>query len=312
MADVSVVDDARDDQWDWWHKALLGQFGPLDANTLQSGFFRARGKKKGDGFQELTPVAYWREDGVYYCRIGNTMATEQRALELWPYIRKEPVTYDAYLHALKTGMWPDQHPAAEGDRRNSVAMADPDSPQGLGDRVADLGREAAELIRRGPARTKLEADQAADLARRLGVLESRATELRKAAVEPLRRQIKDFDGVWNPIISKASEGKTNLKRDVVAPFLREMDRKARADAAEAAKKGAEPAPAPRTVAGATSKVALREVRSARVVDYEKALAYFAEHAEVKALIQKLANSYVRSAAAVLADGCELVTDQVAA
>lgn len=313
-------------EYAWWLAALAGNRGPILDGEPQSGRYRLRNKHKQTGEINFRPVAYWRTwpGGEMVCKVGDVMQPKQRAEELWTYCATNPITNEVYKHAVATGEWPDQHPAAQADRAAHADMAnspnapEPDSLEAVKDSVENLSREAEELIKGGPAKTKDASDRAADLGDRLRKLEVKADDRRKALHEPHKAEIKKLDGLWNPVRDMAAGAKERLKLFVVTPFLKAQTAEADRLRAEAAKQGdTSPQTAAaidrtvRTVAGQGGRAtALRTYKSAKITDYAKTLAHFAENEKVKELIQKLADADVR--AGNTPAGCEIFEDQRAA
>lgn len=314
------------DRYQWWRAALkaveLGTFddfvklAPIVNEHPQAGRYRLRSKNKTTGNVTSRPVAYWFDDGgTLLCKLGDNIVDYVRACELWSSVAHRPISNDVYKHALATGEWPDVHAGAQADRSNSANALDPDSLEAIKDSVETLSRDAEKLIAKGGAKTKEESDQAADLADRLRKLEVKADARRKSVNDPLKETIRLNDACWNPLRDIAASAKERLKRLVVTPFLKSLE-KAEDDRREqvlrtgtldeAAAVISEPA---RKVAG-SGRTALRTVKSAKISDYPKALAYFAENTKVRELIQQLCDAAVRQG--TTPDGCETEAEKVAA
>ncbi|MDQ2079518.1 hypothetical protein RA307_04930 [Xanthobacteraceae bacterium Astr-EGSB] len=313
------------DQWEWWRLALAGQAPAIVADEPAAGFYETRSKNKATGQVTRGLVAYWYEPAEFetkgtaaklYCKDGfgaaARMLDDLKARERWPYASKRPISRAVY-DAVKDGKgWPDENEAARRDRVNSAAAPDADSFEAIRDRIEDLAREAERLIKSGAAKTKEESDQAADVADRLRKLEKRADELRDAEKRPHTEKANEAQRKWAPLVNRADDCKARLKKVVVTPFLNAEAARQAAAMAAAVKSGAAPeivAPA-KTTAGTTSTVALRTVTSAVIEDYAKALAYFADNAKVKDLIQQLANAAARQG--TCPDGCRINTAKEAA
>lgn len=315
------------DQWAWYKAALGGTRGPINANEPQSGFYEDRSKNRTTNVVTRSVAAYWTDDsGVQWFKFRDYNAIRldvdneqsRRAFERWPFLSKRPISHSVYEAVRKTGHWPDENRAAAADRQgeeaatklaNSEHAPDDDSFEALQDRIADLAREAERVIAAGAAKTKDASDQAADLADRLRKLETRADNARDAEKRPHDEASKAVQKKWKPLVERAADFKERLKFVVVTPFLKAESAKAQAAQAAAIKAGAPVETAPRT-AGTTASVGLRTVKAATITDYPKALAYFAENAKVRELIQQLANAAVRQG--TTPDGCEVFTDQKAA
>lgn len=306
------------DQYDFWRRRLAGEVIPIHDGEPQAGFYRVRNREK----TIWRPVAYWFKDGALRCRVSGDNTEDQRAMELWPYASKNPVTHEAYQAVIDGGLWPDQHEGATADRINSVNAPDENSFEGLQDRIADLARDAEKLIAAGAAKTQTDADQASDLANRLGELHKAADAARATEKKPHDDAAKAVQAKWLPVLTLAEVYK-RIKAAVVTPFLVEQDRirreaqaQAYRAAAEAAKKGQEPAPPPPVIApvkagsGGRRSVALRSVKVITITDRPAALAFFADNQMVSDLLQTLAEKATR--AGVTVPGVTVTEEQRAA
>jgi hypothetical protein len=306
------------DQYDFWRRRLTGEVIPIHEGEAQSGFYRVRSRDK----TTWRTVAYWFKDGALRCRVNGDDIDEQRAMELWPFASKNPITHEVYRAVSQGGAWPDLHEAVTADRINSSNAPADNSLEALQDRIADLARDAEKLIADGAARSQEAADRASDLANRLGELHKQADTARAAEKKPHDDAAKAVQAKWLPVLSLAEVYK-RLKNVVVGPFLVEQDRKRREAeqaalkaAEEAAKAGREPPPpaaasAPvKAGSGGRRSVALRTQKRAVIVDHAAALSHFANHSEVKALVETLANRAVRGGFDV--PGVKVTEEQVAA
>jgi hypothetical protein len=315
------------DQWTWWRGALAGTPTPINADEPGAGFYETRSKNKQSGEITRSVIAYWyAPDGSLYCKSGfgatSRMVPDLTARERWPYASKRPITKETYDAVCKSGRWPDESEAAAADRArtsdgkrrpNSDAAPDQDSIEGIAERISDLAREAEKIVAAGAAKTKAESDQAADLADRLLKLEKSADLKRRTAMQPHEERAQEEDRKWRPLRDRAAALKADLKNRVVTPFLIAARDQARAETATAAATGAAIPAQSRgkgPSAGTSGRVSLRETKAARIVDYTKTLAFFANHEHVRALVQQLSNASVR--AGITPDGCEVDTTSAAA
>jgi hypothetical protein len=189
----------------------------LHLDSPLSGRYRYRSRKTG----EHVPVAYWRDgDGKLLCRYGNTMLDENRALEIWPFCAKDPVSQDAYKERVATGKWPGESEAATADRRNEPGDETAQTAPDILSRLERLAIEAEAMIKRGAAPDQDEADRAADLAERFQKLETRSEETRKREKAPHWDAGVAVDATWVPLREKAKGLKDKLKDLVIGPFLK--------------------------------------------------------------------------------------------
>lgn len=293
-------------QWTWWQNALAGRVAPIQDGNPQSGYYRARKK----GAEGLVPVAYWRDsrNGQQRCHLDGADADPQRALEMWPYVAKRPVTYASYKERLSRGRWPDESEAVVGHNAQPAA----DDLDSVRDRIEDLTREAERLIEAGAAKDEDAANRASDLAQALGELEARATALHKVEKEPVLEASRAIDRKWFGLRDRAAEFKIRLKAIVLTPFLLARDKAAKAAAVKAIAAGTPPAelPAQRSTAGTAKRsTALRTQTAAEVVDWDVLLNALREHPDVMAAAQKVANASARGGVAL--PGTRIVKLQVA-
>ena len=299
---------ATDNQWTWWQNALDGKVAPIHDGDPQSGYYRS--KKKGAG-DVLVPVAYWKDSrtGQQRCHVDGADADPQRALEMWPYVSKRPVTYNAYKERLTSGRWHDESAAVIGDNQ---APPD-DNTDTIAQRIDDLTREAERLIEAGAATADDVANQASDLAQTLGEIEAKITALHKVEKEPHFAAGRAIDLKWFSLRDTAAAFKARLKAVVVTPFLVARDKAAKAAAAKAIAAGTAPAdlPTQRTTAGTTKRAtALRTQTLAEVVDWDVLLSALHEHSEIMALAQSIANASAKVGVAL--PGTRIVKTQAAA
>ncbi len=306
------------DQYDFWRRRLAGEIPDIHDGDAQAGFYRIRFG------EEWKPVAYWyTKAGALRCRVADRDATEQWARERWSFASQHPITHEVYQAVVAGGPWPDQHEAVTRDRLNSQGAPDPDSFDGLKDRIADLARDAETLIKAGGAKSQEEADRASDLANRLGELWNKADGARKIEKTPFDEKAKAVQAKWLPVLSTAEIYK-RIKAAVVTPFLvaqenkrRVAEAEARRMAEEAAKKN-EPIPEPPPAAtvpikaGAAGRrsVSLRTVKAIEITDRAAVLAFFIDNEAITDVLQDLAAKAMR--AGVTVPGTKVTETQTAA
>jgi hypothetical protein len=196
MDAITEITKPEVDQFANWRKRLKGDMSPpIHDGKPDSGFYRNRN----------VPVAYWRSAaGEFQCHIGGRPCTDElRAFDTWPFVAEHPVTKAVYDDFLRTGTWPDQHPAVTASLSNSSPLDD-NTIEGLQQQIDNLANEADMLMKKGAAKTQIEADHAADVATRLGELWRKADDLRKVQKEPHFRAAQDVDNLWRPLLDTAS------------------------------------------------------------------------------------------------------------
>lgn len=219
------------DQYSFWRRRMAGEEVPIHDGEVHPGFYRLKARAGGTD----QPVAYWfGKDGALRCRIGNKDVDEQIARERWIWAQKFPIAHELYKAIAEGGHWPDQHEAVSRSNR----APDDNSLEGIRDAIDDLAREAKALIDKGAAQTQADADQAADLANRLGQLHTKADKAREGEKAPHLKACRDVDDKWRPLTS-AAEVYKKIKAAVITPFLlaqQAAKEKAEREAREAAEK----------------------------------------------------------------------------
>lgn len=304
------------DNYAFWNGWLSTGTKPEPSTThVPLGFFRQR-----DG----VPLAIWE------CAPGEIVVLGGTARKSW---RMTPdkiaerleyggfgaaVTEEAYRAAFEAGEWADAESAIRGDN------AEPQGVEGMLAEITQIGERALPLLKT-PITTKEAADTAANLRDKLLKISKTAEEERKAEKQPHMDAAKAVDEKWAPARDRAKDGADKL-RDAVGHYLREEEKKARIEAeriakekaAEAAKNAPdEPppavvieAPAPVRVGQSGARTGLRTVKSAEITDYRKLLDHFAEHADVRGAIDKLANAAAR--AGIEVPGMKIIEERKAA
>ena len=219
----------------YWQDALLGKFGPVHENDPQSGYYRMRWRRGG----EWIPVAIWRQDdGEVLALCG---AELKDPFEVWTWCCRYPVEYGVYRAVAEDGEpWPEDLPAtgsgmaAETEAlvkapTSSLAVSPPPSighnsagvseAEGLLEEIEALSSLASSwLDETGPVCSQSNADRAANYAERFGSLEAKAEALRTSAKRPVLEAGRKIDAEWRPVIAKASDGKSQMKK-ALEPFL---------------------------------------------------------------------------------------------
>jgi hypothetical protein len=345
-----------------WHDAAMkGDRGPIHAEEPQTGWYRNRRivSEKGETPKryEFEAVAYWRDTktGEQRCHINGKAPSENAMYQAWPYASKYPISEETYHAYLATGQWPEHNDVLAEQERRSNEAPDDDSLEGVQARIDALVAEARRYMKKGAAKTKAEADAAADVSVKLGELYTHADKQRDKEKRPHLEAGREVDAKWNPVRDAALIYK-DLKAEVVNPWLNaekarlqkiaddaaEEQRKIRqkaidaaaakqkeiddAHAAAAAKAAAANKPAPPPPAqvevvmpeaayapapivapvrvGTGKTISSRIERTAFIEDYAKALAHFAGHEEVKALVQALANKLAKAKMPI--PGCKIM------
>lgn len=298
--------------YEFWQNALAGKFGAVHDGHPQPGFYKRRAGKNGP----WNAVAIWESNRTMLAVEGGKPVDPA---EIWTWVCSHPISEETYRRVERGDGWPD---AIE----EMIGSNNPPADEAAVDEV-DSAIAAALLALGSPVEIQADCDRLANHRDRLAKLYKDREEKRKAEKQPHMDAAKAVDDRFNPILAKIKDAGDKLKRAITAWLLKEEERAkaealAKLRAEEEARKAAAaanlppPAPEPtpeiaRPKAGTMGRAtALRTFKSAVITDYAKALAHFAESAEVKALIQTLADRAARADLAV--PGCEIKTERKAA
>lgn len=317
--------------WTWWQNALAGNVGPMHEGQPEQGFYRTR--FKGGQWE---PVAIWHEDGAWCALRGKANVD---AAEIWNFCRTHPVSHEAWQKAMDGAGWDDEPPAPASGHN---LPADPFEALKL-EFLSE--KEQAEAFMKTPITAQEQADKAAIWSKRLTAIKTKAESLHKVEKQPHLDAGRSVDNKWRSLKEDPDALAKKLKAHVT-PFLQEQQRleyerqqrerdeaerkrreaerlAAQADVSDTAaqaeaerlqqeaNKQEQTAQAQKAQAGRTgARVSLRTFVSARITDYDKALKALADHPEMKALVEALANRAVRAGHEL--DGVERFEEQRAA
>lgn len=301
------------DKYSYWRNGLAGKFGPVHDSDPQAGFYRARNKKAGKD----DPIAIWFNDAGK--AVALRWGVEVDADEVWTHACKMPITEEVYRSVIASGHWPDDIAVAVGSNNPPEGAAEADEIQSA------IDAALAELAK--PAETQTDCDRLANHRDRLAKIYKAQEQERKDKKQPHMDAAKAVDEAYKPILSRIEDAGNKIKKAITAWLLKEearrrtealeqmkRDEEARKAAAAANQPVPEPAPiveVERPKAGTTGRsTALRTHKSAVITDYAAALRHFAETAEVRDIIQTLANRAAR--AGVPVPGCDIKEERTAA
>jgi hypothetical protein len=286
------------DPYAFWRAGRDGHPAPAHEGDPQPGFYRRRARSGPDD-----AIAYWREAGEMRCLLNRNPVGDEMALSLWTYVCNRPVNHQDYLHRLEHGHWPNENIAVLGHNR----PPDDQTIEALTSVLDALKSEAGRILDAGPCKSQDEADQASDIANELMGVEKRAVELHRMAKAPLIAEGKGVDKIWFPLRDAAAALKERIRLRCITPYL-SLKRRQAEEAARMAAEAGEPAPEARVAAGSLRRTtALRMIVSAKVDDYPAALAHFANHPEVRELVQRIADRAVRAGVSV--PGCARIESE---
>jgi len=307
----------------WWQDALAGKKPPIHDGHPQCGYFRRKLHRDGP----WVPAVIWHKDGELVCRVGNEMRDPQ---DQWTWLAKNPVTKEAAMEAFKTGEWPDQGtPAAEPEApRNSNMPSDPF--EALLAEIEDKQAQAEAMLAKGNAASdERESNIARNLQKQLLDLKKRADAMFELEKSPINKKAKEIDDKFRfrAAVKTAADRLRDYwgrwARAEEARLRREAEEKAANErrAREAAQRENEaqrqklmetdpiqalttpepelpPEPTPEPVkvnvgGGFGSRGGLRSYWEPIITNYRRALDHYAEHPDVKAVIDRLVKAETR-------------------
>lgn len=314
----------------FWTEALAGNPVNIYADAPQCGYYKMRRERGGPWL----PVAIWSKDGSLVCRVSGEMVDP---VAVWTFCAENPVTKEDCKVAFQTGNWP-------GD----VTIGHNSGDLSLAEEIQIAAENAAEFLMQ-PIGDGTRKDMAANMRDLLLELAKKADAERDAEKRPHDEAAKAIQKKWKPLIDAAEDAALKL-RDALTRYMREEDRRAEEERRkkfeeETARVKAERERIEREqaemmqrdpIAALTSpqpdlpempilptepvkiqaggqrgrKTGLRTVIRYEVTDHAAALAFFAEHDDVKTLVATLAKRAGKAGLAV--PGVTRIEDKVAA
>ena len=272
------------------------------------GFFKKRMSRGGP----FAPVAIWLDGAELVCVIDGKPAS---ALDVWTYCCPHVVSEEMYRERMDSGKWTDECEAV------TASLA----PQKIGSNMpptdpAEILRGKIDAAKAGiDAFAKIETDEAAGQAQSLrsrllelsGDADKKREELKKPHLEAGRL----VDSTYQPLVKDAKAGADTL-RAAIGAYETEKERarqeaerkrvrmeqeveRVRLAAIETGKPAppvAAPAPPPEPVPAPTTRISgsygraanVRTVKVCTVTKIEDAMLFFKTHADMVALVAKLA------------------------
>jgi len=295
----------------YWQNALSGNFGAVHENDPQCGYYRMR---KGRG-GPWVPAAIWLEgqgslrqgensinsdSGKLVCLVEGK---ERNAYDVWTWVCRYPIAYETYVAVAEDGKpWPEEVPVL-GHNSQSLNEAEV-----VGEEVEALSLSAMNWLETLPMiENQSDADKAANYADRISALETRAEEARVIEKRPSLEEGREIDARWKPVVSKAQDAKTKMKK-AIEPYL-VGERQRRIELARLAFQGSETAFDPSDIeppragtngrrVGLRSKYTVRITEPTALIDhYRTDLRLWSDKA-VKEAIAKLAEADLSSGAQI--------------
>lgn len=309
--------------WEWWTNALAGKFGPIHDGCPEQGYYRTRFKDK-----PWEPVAIWSEDGKWYAMRGEHQID---ASDIWTWCCRNPISYEAYVKALEGGGWDDEPEPVRGMGDNlpsdpfealklefageqelagallksKVETQDQANKIGvLSKRIAGISKRATDLhkVEKAP---HLEAGRAVD--EKWRDLKEEPDALSKKLKRHLDAFLQEQQRIELERQRRAREEAERIQRDADAARIAAEQASAKNDnsaseaAAEAERLAQQAVAAERETqarnasAGRTgAKVSLRTFVFAEITDFDALLMALKDRAEIKEIVETLANRAARS------------------
>jgi hypothetical protein len=221
------------------------------------------------------------------------------------------VTEKAYRHAVATGQWPGEAPAA-------MVMGHNQPPEGFEALVARINEEVSKAqawLNGRSIATQADADRCETWANEFVKLKRQVEAEHKVEKAPHLEAGRKIDAKYKPLVT-AAESIVRALKGAVTPFLKQREEEKRAAAAQSIAKGETAAryDTKAKTSGASGRaVGLRTVRSAVITDLKAAALYFAEanNPELRELLQAICDRCARAGTAPI-PGVEFKEEKKAA
>lgn len=333
--------------YEFWRKALkdptkIGTELPVHENDPQPGFYRMNDRDGGD----MIPVAIWRDSNGDLVAKAGTMLT-RTVDSIWTFCCRHPIEEQVYRGVIAGGSWPDSPPENPGIGHNMPddpfealkeevfsdveigrdLLKKPVTNSDEADKVANFTKRIAALGTKAETMFKVEKQPWLDGGRAVDDKFRDVRDTVKVLVSQLKAHVESFlkeerarERERQRIAAEDAAAKRRAAEEAARkaadvspnpddPEMVARQQEAERLAAEAAKAERE-ATERRVQAGRTgSKVSLRTVKHARIVDYDKLVEALKDRDEMKELVQSLANRAARSG--VDLPGMEVITEEKA-
>jgi hypothetical protein len=281
---------------------------PINPNEPACGFYRSR--RKGGPY---LPVAIWI-DGDLCCQIDGEDVPAQKVIDSWPFISRNPVSWEAYEFYKQNGRWEDADETVH-EQMTERGIGDNNPPDELALMKGEIEAASAGIAAYKEITDDQQQARAQSLRSRLLELSTGADKKREAEKKPHWDAGKAVDAKWQPLVAAAKAAADTI-RAAMAKFetakaqkaraeQEEIARKAREAAAEAAKAG-KPAPppppaptppvAPQPIRGGYGRAAsTRPVKVfKKITDLDAALKFFHNCPEIAEAVTAVAKSYCKN------------------
>jgi hypothetical protein len=324
----------NNDPWANWRRRLAGDKSvPTYETEPDQGYYRVPITQKtlGGATQKIgwRATAYFYDAGALHCVVDGQYVSPDRAIELWLWCVKHPITEEQYravaergepwFDAPQTGVAP-SNPAAP-----SAGIGHNQPPVETTDPLAEL-RETIEnavgSVKGIKVTTDDEAAKAQGSRARLLELSGDADKRRVKEKQPFLDGGREVDAKYMPLVTAAKDAADGLRKELSAHETRklvaqrEIERLAAAAAAKAEEDAAKarrnhkaipPAPPPpppvpeRTsaVKGGYGKAAsVQTVKFAVIEDWKAVAVHYSNVSEIQVMLQRLANADAKAGIAI--------------
>ncbi len=277
-----MMDDI-DRSFDWYHAALRGERGPIEADHPKSGFYRAKSR---DG--TMSAVAIWYDSFTGELRYQNNGVDvdDMKARERWPYCSKNPISEDIFWQFRDTGSWGDIDGTAQllqADKGGNGALPEVQ----IADKIARAKEGVQQYLK---IESDTDASRAQSLRSTLTSLKGEAKKQYDALNRPLLDEQKRIRALWNPIMDDAESASSQL-RSVLEDW--ELSKRKAAQAAEeSGVKPNMPAPSAKISGGMGRAASAKPWICVTSIDVDAVFAQFKEHVLVKETLLKIAQESI--------------------
>lgn len=323
----------------WRRRLLSDKTLPTYETEPDQGFYRAAITQKtlGGATQKIgwRAVAYFYDAGELYCVVDGGYVSRDRAIDMWLWCVKHPITEEQYravadrgepwFDAPQTGVAPPNKPAVAP----SAAVAEIGHNQPPAETVVDPLAELRETIANAVGSVKGikvttddEAKQAQGSRARLLELSGDADKRRVKEKQPHLDASREVDAKYMPLVTAAKDAADVLRKELSVHETSKLvqQRKAErlavaaaaaaADAAEKARRQhkpipqapAPPPPAPErssSLKGGYGKAAsIQTIKFATIENWQITIAHYAADAQIRARVQQLADADAKAGIAI--------------
>jgi hypothetical protein len=291
----------------WHENALKGIRGPIFDGEPMHGFYRQREQGKDRRTQgPYQAVAYWADEhtGELRCQVNGKSINMQRALEMWPYVSRNPISAMTYWNFMDHGRWDDEDAGAAAAAKGPEIDPEADPAGSL---AAEIAAAKAGLAAYASIDSDEQSAKAQTLRSALTGLSGKATKAYEALNRPLLDEQQRIRKVWFPLRDEAADAADALRKAMGKweDVKRDNAHRAADEAAKAAREAEEagkPAPPPppqntpapstkiKGASGRAASVQLKKVVTA--IDIDKAFAQFRDDPELYAFLLDLSQKTV--------------------